>query len=64
MLDLLFKVWFFIAILPFTIFLEGNKMFAKFLKRKDIYAYWDVWHAFLLLLSIILLVLWLKGYSL
>jgi hypothetical protein len=62
MLEFLFKIWFLIAILPFIVFLEGNKMLAKFLKKKNIYAYWDVWHALLLILFIALIILWVKGY--
>lgn len=62
MLDLLFKVWFFIVILPIIIFIEGNKMFANFLKKKDIYANWDVWHSLLFFLVIVASILWLKGY--
>lgn len=51
-----------IAILPFLIFLEGNKLFAKFLKDKNIYLHWDVYHAFIIILVILFIVLWVKGF--
>jgi hypothetical protein len=51
-----------IAILPFLIFLEGSEMFGNFLKRRNIYAYWDVYHSALITLIILFIVLWSMGY--
>ena len=46
-----------IAVLPFLIFKEGNKMFANFLKKRNIYNHWDTWHSILLLLIVLFIVL-------
>ena len=62
MMELVFKIWYMIAILPFIIFLEGSKMFADFLKKKGIYSHWDVFHSYLVILIILAVVLWAKGY--
>lgn len=62
MLDLLFKVWYIVIVLPFLILLEGNKKFQKFLKEKDIYSHWDIWHSFIVILIILIIVLWTIGY--
>ena len=57
------RIWYIVAVLPFLIFIEGSKMFAGFLKKKHIYYYWDIWHSYLVLLLIILVVLITKGYK-
>lgn len=62
MFDIIFKIWWMIGILPFLIFLEGNKMFSNFLKKKNIYSHWDIWHSFLVILIIIFIILLMKGY--
>ncbi len=59
----LFKIWYIIAVLPLFIFNEGNDMLASFLKKKGIYAHWDSWHAALVILVVLYIVLRLKGYS-
>jgi len=61
MFEAIFKIWFTIAVLPFLIFLEANTMFAKFLKKNNIYAYWDIWHSFIIVLLLFLTVLWVAG---
>ncbi len=60
--ELIVKVWYLIAVLPFVIFMEGSKKFANFLKKKNIYSYWDVWHSYLVILIVVAIVLWMKGY--
>lgn len=62
MFMILFKIWYMIALLPYIIFVEGNKMFSDFLKKKNIYSHWDSWHCLLLILIILAVVLWIKGY--
>ena len=62
MFAILFKIWYMIVVLPFLIFLEGNQMLADFLKKKNIYLHWDVYHAFFFILIILFIVLWVKGY--
>jgi len=62
MFEFLFKIWFLVAILPFLIFLEGSKKFSDFLKKRNIYSHWNVWHSLLLLLIILLIILLLNGY--
>ncbi len=62
MFEIIFKIWYVIAILPFLIFIEGNKRFSNFLKKKNIYSYWDILHSFIIVLVILFLVLWFKGY--
>ena len=62
MIDFLFKVWYLIAILPVLIFQEGNKIFSNFLKKKNIYSHWDTWHSLIIVLTVLFIVLWLKGY--
>ncbi len=59
---LLLLVWYMIAVLPFLIFLEGNKMLADFLKKKNIYQGWDVWHSTLVLLIILFIIFYINGY--
>lgn len=60
--EVIFKIWYLLVILPFLIFSEGNDMLADFLKRKKIYAHWDSWHSLLLILIILFIFLWFKGY--
>ena len=55
---ILFKIWYMIAILPFIIFLEGSEMFADFLKKKNIYRGWDVWHSTVIVLVVLLIIVW------
>ncbi len=62
MFEFFFKIWYMIVVLPFLIFLEGNQMFSDFLKKKNIYSHWDVYHAFLFVLIILAVILWVKGY--
>lgn len=64
MFEVIFKIWWMIAVLPFLIFIEGSKMLADFLKRKNIYLHWDIWHSSLLLFIIVFIILWFKGYHL
>ncbi|MFA5791912.1 MAG: hypothetical protein WC884_02655 [Candidatus Paceibacterota bacterium] len=62
MFEILFKIWYTIAILPFLIFIEGSKMFSNFLKKKKIYIHWDILHSSLVVLIIVLIILWINGY--
>lgn len=62
MFDIIFKVWWMIGILPFLIFLEGSKKFSNFLKKKNIYSHWDLWHSFLVILIILFIILLANGY--
>jgi hypothetical protein len=58
---IIFKIWYTIAVLPFLIFLEGNTKFANFLKRKNIYDHWDIWHSLVIVLIVLLIFLLLNG---
>lgn len=51
-----FLIWWMIAVLPFVIFLEGTKMLADFLKKKNIYSGWDFWHSWLAVLIILFII--------
>ena len=62
MFQVIFKIWWMVAVLPFIIFLEGNKMFSNFLKKKNIYSHWDIWHSFILALIVLVIALWSQGY--
>jgi len=62
MFMIIFKIWYMIAVLPFLIFIEGSEMFGRFLKKKNIYSHWDIFHAFLAVLIILFIILWVKGY--
>jgi hypothetical protein len=62
MFALIFKIWWMIAILPFIIFIEGSKKFAKFLKERNIYMHWDILHSFVVVLIVILIILWANGF--
>jgi len=59
--QIIFKIWYIIVILPFIMFLEVNDKFAKFLKKKEIYAHWDVFHSLIVFLIILAFFLWLNG---
>jgi len=48
MFDIIFKIWFLVAVLPFLIFQEGNSMLIAFLKKRGIY--WDIWYSLLFIL--------------
>lgn len=61
MFGILFKIWYFVAIFPFLIFLEADKKFAAYLKKKEIYMHWDIWHSLVVVLVILLIVLLLAG---
>ena len=56
-MPLLFFIWYMIAVLPFLILLEGNKMIDNFLKKKNIYHHWDMWHSVLVILIILFIIL-------
>jgi len=58
----LFLIWYMIAILPTFIIIEGTDMLSKFLKKKNIYHYWDFWHSLLLLLIIFAIIVYSAGY--
>ena len=62
MFEIIVKIWYIVAVLPFLIFIEGSKKFGNFLKRKNVYKHWDIWHAYLVVLLIILAILWMNGY--
>jgi hypothetical protein len=62
MFAIIFKIWWMIAVLPFLIFIEISKKFAKFLKEKDIYHHWDILHSILVVLLILVIILWLNGF--
>jgi len=62
MFEVIFKIWYLIAILPVLIFLDGNQMLKDFLKKRNIYPYWNIAHSFLLLVIIILIIFYLLGY--
>jgi len=51
-----------IAVLPFLIFIEGSSMFSKFLKKKNIYSHWNIYHSLIFVLVILYIILWIKGY--
>ena len=55
MFQVLYLVWYMIAILPMFIFLEANERAVKFLGKHGIY--WDVWYSLLVVLVILFLVL-------
>ena len=58
---IIFKIWWMIALLPYVIFLEATDMFSAFLKKRNIYKHWDVWHSGLVVLIILLVVLLING---
>ncbi len=62
MFEVFFKIWYFVVILPFIIFLEGSDLVADFLKKRNMYLYWDVWHSYLFVLILLLIFLWMDGF--
>lgn len=62
MFEILFKIWYTMAILPFLIFIEGSKMFSNFLKKRKIYMHWDILHSSLFVLVFVLIIVWINGY--
>ena len=62
MLEFIFKIWYMIAILPFVIFIEGSHWLTDFLKRRKIYMHWDIWHSFLVVALVLLILLWARRY--
>lgn len=62
MFEIIFKIWWMVAILPFLIFIEGSNKFADFLKKKNIYMHWDLWHSFLIVLIVLIIILLVNGY--
>jgi hypothetical protein len=54
-------IWYLVAVLPTFMLLDGSEKFGKFLKRNNIYDYWDVWHSIVVLLIVFLAVLYYKG---
>ena len=62
MFAVIFKIWYMVVVLPFLILIEGSRMFGRFLKSKNIYSYWDMWHTVVLILIILYIILWAKGY--
>ena len=61
--EIIFKIWYFIAILPFFILIEASAKLGEFLKKKEIYMSWDIFHAFVVLLIILFIILLLNGYT-
>lgn len=61
MVEVIFKIWFMLAILPLLVFIEGSGMFGKFLKKRDIYHHWDIWHSALVFGLILLFILYITG---
>ncbi|MFZ1019842.1 MAG: hypothetical protein WAN61_02540 [Minisyncoccia bacterium] len=62
-MEIFSKILFFIVIMPVIIFKEGSEMLANFLKKKNIYTHWDIWHSILLVLIILLIILWMSGFT-
>ena len=62
MFEAFLKIWFMIFLLPLMIFMEGSSKFAGYLKKKNIYQHWDLFHSILLLLVVVLVVLMVLGY--
>lgn len=60
MFEVVFKIWYFIAIFPFLIFLESSDKLTNFLKKKKIYMHWDIWHSFLVVFIILFIILSLE----
>jgi hypothetical protein len=61
-MEMVFQVWFAVAILPFIMFLEGSEKLADFLKKKNIYQDWDVWHSSLVVLIFLAIIVWTLGF--
>jgi hypothetical protein len=62
MSEFMFKIWYMIAVLPFLILIEASDMFANFLKKKNIYSGWDMFHTVVVVLLIVLVILLLNGF--
>ena len=62
MSELIWKILYLVIILPFIMFLEGSGMFADFLKRKKVYSHWDIWHTYIVVLVVVAIILFVKGY--
>jgi len=60
MWEIIFKVWYIIAILPFLILIESYSRFKKFLKIKD--SFLALSYFILLILAILLVILLGLGY--
>jgi len=58
--EFIFKIWFLVAILPFTIASEGCKMFKKFMDKGNRWYYFP--YVLLAILVILLVILLLLGY--
>jgi len=59
-MELLFKIWYLVAILPVLIIIEGYDMFMKFMSKGN---RWSKFPYYLLgFLVFLLIVLWIKGY--
>ncbi|MEK7080786.1 MAG: hypothetical protein AAB902_00070 [Patescibacteria group bacterium] len=58
--EIIFKIWFLVAILPFTIASEGWKMFKKFMSHGNRWHYFP--YVLLVILVILLVVLLMLGY--
>ena len=63
MFTILARIWYMIAILPLFVLMEGSERFSDFLKKKNIYSHWDIWHSFLVVLIIFLIVLLASGFK-
>ncbi len=62
MFDILFLIWYMIAILPLFIFNDATARFSKFLKEKNIYQHWDFLHSLLLIFVILLIIFYSAGH--
>ncbi len=60
-MEVIFKIWYLIAILPFYLLMEGTERLADFLKKRNIYAHWDIWHSWVIVLVVLLIVLLING---
>ncbi len=60
MFQLIFKIWWMIALMPLFIFQEGNQLLVRFFKKRNIY--WDFWYSLLLVFVIMLIVLLVTGH--
>jgi hypothetical protein len=62
MFAFIFKIWWMIAVLPFLVLIDGSKKFSNYLKRKNIYKHWDLFHTFIIILIILAIILYLDGF--
>jgi len=62
MKDIIFKIWWMMGLLPSLIFVDASKKFSNFLKNRNMYSHWDIWHSFIVLALVILAILWITGY--